>query len=98
MIGEIEKLLKQYDDGALSRRSLVAGLIALAAAPASSAAEPAMMKAASLNHVTLSVSDVERSHQFYDKLFGMPVVSKQAGGINIGAGPNSFVGLYKMNG
>jgi catechol 2,3-dioxygenase-like lactoylglutathione lyase family enzyme len=89
---EIERLLDRYETGSLTRRQLVAGLFAIAATAAP------LLPAASLNHVTLSVSDVERSHQFYEKLFGMPVVSRQANGINLGAGPESFVGLYKMNG
>jgi catechol 2,3-dioxygenase-like lactoylglutathione lyase family enzyme len=46
--------------------------------------------------VTLSVTDIERSREFYQNLFGAPLVSKQAGGINLAMGPVSFLGLYKM--
>jgi len=54
-----------------------------------------MITVKSLNHVTLFVSDVERSRQFYQDLFTTSVVSKQANGINLAAGPSSFIGLYK---
>jgi catechol 2,3-dioxygenase-like lactoylglutathione lyase family enzyme len=47
-----------------------------------------------INHVTLSVSDVRRSADFYQGLFGMPVVSRQGTTVNlqIGAGPQ-FLGI-----
>ena len=47
-----------------------------------------------INHVTLSVSDVKRSVDFYQGLFGMPVISRQGMTTNlqIGAGPQ-FLGV-----
>ena len=47
-----------------------------------------------INHVTLSVSDVKRSVEFYQGLFGMPVTSRQGMTTNlqIGAGPQ-FLGV-----
>jgi catechol 2,3-dioxygenase-like lactoylglutathione lyase family enzyme len=48
-----------------------------------------------INHVTLSVSDVKRSVDFYQGLFGMPVVSRQGVtvvNLGIGNGPQ-FLGL-----
>jgi len=96
MISSIEKLLTRYENGGVSRRQLVAGLAALAATPAPAPGAP--FAVATLNHVTLSVTDVERSREFYEKLFGIQVVSRQANGINLGAGPASFVGLYRIDG
>ena len=42
-----------------------------------------------LNHVTLSVSDVARSVEFYQRLFGMPIQANQgsAACLRVGAGP-----------
>jgi catechol 2,3-dioxygenase-like lactoylglutathione lyase family enzyme len=42
-----------------------------------------------MNHVRLSVSDVTRTVDFYQGLFGMPVISRQGSAVNlqIGAGP-----------
>lgn len=91
----IDNLLDAYDRGSLSRRGLLRALAPLlAAAPATSAAEKLTVK--TLNHVTLSVSDIERSRKFYQDLFGAPVVSTQANGINLAMGPESFLGLYKI--
>jgi catechol 2,3-dioxygenase-like lactoylglutathione lyase family enzyme len=47
-----------------------------------------------INHVTLSVSDVKRSVDFYQGLFGMPVISRQGltTNLQIGAGPQ-FLGV-----
>jgi catechol 2,3-dioxygenase-like lactoylglutathione lyase family enzyme len=89
----IDRLLDSYDGGRISRRGLVRALVPLLAAAPASAADTLTVK--SLNHVTLFVSDVERSRQFYQDLFTAPVVSKQANGINLAAGPSSFIGLYK---
>ena len=99
MIAELENLLLRYERGVMSRRQLVAALAAVATpAAATSAAAPAQapLRTATLNHVTLAVSDVERSRQFYGELLSMPIVSRQANGVNLGAGPSSFVGLYDI--
>ncbi len=94
MKSQLDRLFDSYDRGEVSRRGLMAALVPLVAAAPAEAAETLSVK--SVNHVTLSVTDIERSRQFYQDLFGAPVVSKQAGGINIGMGPVSFLGLYKM--
>ena len=49
-----------------------------------------------MNHVTLAVSDVQRSQAFYERVLGVGVVSTQKNGINLGLG-NSFLGLYKID-
>jgi catechol 2,3-dioxygenase-like lactoylglutathione lyase family enzyme len=89
----IGRLFDLYDRGRISRRGLVRGLVPLLAAAPAPAADTLTVK--SLNHVTLFVSDIERSRLFYQDLFTAPVVSKQANGINLAAGPASFIGLYK---
>jgi hypothetical protein len=55
----------------LSRRQLLSGLIGLAAAPSILQGEPLFLPT-ELNHVTLNVSDLEKSRRFYSKLFGGP--------------------------
>jgi catechol 2,3-dioxygenase-like lactoylglutathione lyase family enzyme len=47
-----------------------------------------------INHVTLAVSDVKRSVDFYQGLFGMPIISRQGTTTNlqIGSGPQ-FLGV-----
>ncbi|MDX1566532.1 MAG: VOC family protein [Longimicrobiales bacterium] len=48
-----------------------------------------------LNHTTMFVSDLDRSVEFYQGLFGIPVRSTQANGVNLALGnQNQFLGLY----
>jgi catechol 2,3-dioxygenase-like lactoylglutathione lyase family enzyme len=76
---------------ALSRRQLLGGLAGLAAA--SSTAQAALLFPAQLNHLTLNVSDLERSRAFYRRLFGGPqwTISPAAESFDLGANP---LGLY----
>ena len=94
----IDTLVTAFESGRLSRRQLVQGLAALVAAggpAAEAAAQAPPIPALSLNHVSLAVADPEASKQFFQKTFGMPVVSTQGTGINLSLG-TSFLGLYKM--
>ena len=100
MNDQIEQLITDYDQAKITRRQLLSGLAMLTTAstavPGLAAdeenREPAF-QGQSLNHVTLSVSDVERSRQFYSLILGVSVISKQKNGINLGLG-DSFLGLY----
>jgi catechol 2,3-dioxygenase-like lactoylglutathione lyase family enzyme len=95
MPNPIDRLFDAYDRGQVSRRGLMQALIPLlVAAPAASAAETLTVK--TINHVSLAVSDIDRSRQFYQDLFSAPIVSRQSNGINLDMGPNSFLGLYKI--
>jgi catechol 2,3-dioxygenase-like lactoylglutathione lyase family enzyme len=92
----IESLLTQYESGRMSRRELVAILTAVAAAPSlvQAQAVPAALKAATLNHASLIVSDLERSVAFYQRTFGLGVKSTQQGGVNLAVG-DAFLGIYQ---
>jgi len=75
----------------ISRRRLLLSLPALAIAPrvfGQSANPPIRVKG--INHVTLHVSDLKRSVDFYQGLFGMPVINRQgatSASLAIGRGP-----------
>ena len=75
----------------ISRRQLLVSLPAFAMAPRSFAqASRTQIAAKGINHVTLRVSDVKRSVDFYQGLFGMPVINTQStasAGLQIGSGP-----------
>jgi catechol-2,3-dioxygenase len=62
----------------ISRRRLLLSLPALMMAPRAfvQTANPPI-RARGINHVTLDVSDVKRSVDFYQGLFGMPVINRQ---------------------
>jgi catechol 2,3-dioxygenase-like lactoylglutathione lyase family enzyme len=78
----------------MSRRDLVAILTALAAAPLPAAAQPAALKAATFNHASLIVSDLDRSVAWYQRTFGLGVRSTQQGGVNLAVG-DAFLGIYQ---
>jgi catechol 2,3-dioxygenase-like lactoylglutathione lyase family enzyme len=90
----IDGLLTDYETGRLSRRDLVLTLAALAAAPLPAAAQNPALRPRSLNHVSLIVSDLDRSVAFYQRVFGLGVKSKQTGGVNLAVG-EQFLGIYQ---
>jgi catechol 2,3-dioxygenase-like lactoylglutathione lyase family enzyme len=103
MITEMESLVTRYDRGDINRRQLLAALAAIAAIAAMPQATrgeeekgPAF-EAKSLNHVTLSVSDIQKSKKFYESILGITTVSKHKDGINLGLGDSSFLGLYSID-
>jgi catechol 2,3-dioxygenase-like lactoylglutathione lyase family enzyme len=87
--------MEAYETGRISRRHLLLSLPALMMAPRAFAqADNPPIRVRGINHVTLGVSDVKRSVDFYQGLFGMPVTSRQGMTTNlrIGAGPQ-FLGV-----
>jgi len=80
----------------ISRRRLLLSLPALAMVPRALAqSSNPQIAVRGINHVTLSVSDLKRSVDFYQGLFGMPVMSRQGtteANLQIGSGPQ-FLGL-----
>ena len=75
----IEQLVRRYEGGKLTRRELVLSLSALVLARPEASAQPrlAPIPVSTLNHVTLTVSDVQRSVEFYQRVLGMPLVTTQ---------------------
>jgi catechol 2,3-dioxygenase-like lactoylglutathione lyase family enzyme len=90
----MSELLDRYEAGLMSRRELLGALIAIAL-PSTTVQQvkPLVGVATQLNHVTLYVQDVSRSQDFYQSLFGMPILTHQNPGVNLRAGAG-FVGLY----
>ena len=76
MQDSVENLVTLFEKGTLNRQQLIQGLLA-AVAPISMVAHAdadtsttSTFRGRSLNHVTLSVTDVERSQEFYSRLLG----------------------------
>lgn len=90
----ISNLVERFENGNLSRRDLVQGLTMLFAAasvparPATAADSPAApsLTPTGIDHVSVLVSDVERSAKFYQDLFGLSVLStdKEHGIVRLG--------------
>lgn len=99
---QIEELVTRFENKGLSRRDLVRSLLGLAgtmlASPLLNAQQLAPVALGkSMNHVSLSVADVNRSADFYSRVLGMQIISRPAnGGLNMGLGAESFLGLYQF--
>ena len=96
----VSELVSRFEKGSLSRRDLVHGLALLAAAGgagSAKAAAPAELdfKTATIDHVSVQVTDLQRSIAFYQRMFGFAVVSQeQAQGIvRLGNGDRVLVSL-----
>jgi glyoxylase I family protein len=73
----ISDLVTRFQKGSLSRRELVHGLAMLAASGTAVAAQEDMdFKAADIDHVSIQVADLQRSVDFYQKMFGFSVISQ----------------------
>lgn len=101
MHDSIENLVTLFETNAIDRRGFIQSLMLLAVSPTVGYAQVQRLNANSMNHVTLAVSDPERSREFYASVLNMSVVSRQpaspvtGAGINMGAG-DSFLGLYPL--
>jgi glyoxylase I family protein len=85
----ISDLLARFEKGSLDRRALVRGLALLAASgTAATAQEEADFKGANIDHVSIQVANLQRSVDFYQKMFGFTVVSedKPQGIVRVGNG------------
>jgi len=75
----ISDLLNRFEKGALTRRGLIQGLAMLTAAGSTvttaQAQEPGLT-AVKIDHVSVQVSDLPRSVDFYEKMFGFTVMSQ----------------------
>jgi len=72
----IADLVTRFERGSLSRRELIGALALLAGAGAASPASAATLKGASINHVSVLVTDMARSIDFYGRVFGLTLVNE----------------------
>ena len=91
MIQTIEALVNKFEAGKLTRRQLVLSLATLAAAPQSAAKEKGS-RAVSINHITVKVPDLQRTSNFYQEFFEMPLKQHSAKTHILGVG-DCFFGI-----
>jgi catechol 2,3-dioxygenase-like lactoylglutathione lyase family enzyme len=74
----IDALVAGFERGTLSRRELIQKLTAIAAVGvgASVSVSAAPLKSGSINHSSVLVSDMARSMEFYDRVFGLKLLSE----------------------
>src|SRR5258705_3693471 len=73
----ISDLLTRFENGTLTRRELVSGLAMVAASATGATAQQDIdFKSADIDHISIQVADLQRSTEFYQKMFGFTVVSE----------------------
>jgi catechol 2,3-dioxygenase-like lactoylglutathione lyase family enzyme len=74
----IRDLVKRFDAGTLSRRQLLQGLTVLAAAGGATraAAQDTPFRSTRIDHISIQVTDMQRSIEFYEKIFGLKILSE----------------------
>ena len=89
----ISTMLESYERGAVSRRQLIQGLAAVAAAAQAGSASASTFQGMEINHVALGVTNVPSSRDFHQKHFGLPVVRQSSSSCFLGMGKN-FLALF----
>ncbi|HYW45225.1 MAG TPA: VOC family protein [Bryobacteraceae bacterium] len=92
----IERMVRDFERGRLTRRQLAVSLAALVTG-AQAAPKQSGLRAVSLNHVTVRVPDVHRTSLFYQEFFGMPLKQHSATTHILGVG-KSFFGIEQKGG
>lgn len=74
----ISNLVTRFEKGALTRRELIRVLAMLTAASGTAVAglQESDVKGVKIDHVSIQVANMQRSLDFYQKLFGFSVVSE----------------------
>jgi len=94
----IRGLLSRFEGGTLSRRDLVQGLTALAAAGSAplAQAQAAGLQGTRIDHISIQVDDLPRSIAFYRETFGLVQVSEDKPNeiVRLGAGGKTIVSLH----
>jgi catechol 2,3-dioxygenase-like lactoylglutathione lyase family enzyme len=95
---EISSLVRDFEQGRISRRQLVGWLAALAAGAGggrAAAEERSTFESTGLNHIALRVTDVERSRDFYVEHLGLEVSSEYLPGKAFLTCGENFVALFR---
>jgi catechol 2,3-dioxygenase-like lactoylglutathione lyase family enzyme len=74
MIDQIEHIVELFEQKKINRRQLVHALIAAAAVPSATAEAAPLFAGSAINHVTMRVTNLQRSRAFYERLVGAHVM------------------------
>ncbi len=75
----ISDLVARFEKGALTRRGLIQGLAMLSAAGGTATlgeGQEAGLKGVKIDHISIQVTDLPRAVAFYEKIFGLTVMSE----------------------
>jgi catechol 2,3-dioxygenase-like lactoylglutathione lyase family enzyme len=90
----ISKLLDQYEQGNVSRRTLIRSLSALALTQSPAPAANSTFKGVGLNHIAVRVGDIRRSREFYQRHLGLPLISESESSLFLKLG-DEFLTFFK---
>jgi catechol-2,3-dioxygenase len=77
MQATISDLVGRFETGALSRRQLIHALTMLAAGGAAPAqAQETPFRSTRIDHISVQVTDLPRSIDFYEKIFGLAILNE----------------------
>jgi catechol 2,3-dioxygenase-like lactoylglutathione lyase family enzyme len=92
---QIDTLLNTYDRGGIDRRQLIAAMLMLTSGRTASAQTPTTgFRGTILNHVTVAVSDFDKSRAFYQRLMGATVQKEVPNQVDLRIG-DSFVTVIR---
>lgn len=99
MSAGLDQLLSRYENGHITRRDLLGALAALVAASSATALEaaPAVGPVTQMNHVSIFVPNVQKSKDWYQETFSLPLLTNQDPGVNLSTGAG-FLGIYPAQG
>ena len=91
----ISDWIARFERGGCTRRELVGALALIAGAGAGTPAQAATLKSASINHVSVLVTDMQRSIDFYGRVFGLTLVNEDKANkiARLGSGGKILVSL-----
>lgn len=74
----ISSLVGRFEEGKVSRRELIQSLAMLAATAGSAAGAPqeTPFKSTRIDHISIQVTDLQRSIAFYQKIFGLSILGE----------------------
>ena len=92
MEAEVSELVDEFENGRLSRRGLISGLTALAAASTAgqAQAQQAPFESVMIDHISVQVVDLAPSIAFYQNVFGLTILGQDE--------PNKIVRMGPMGG
>jgi catechol 2,3-dioxygenase-like lactoylglutathione lyase family enzyme len=88
---QVTKLVDDFEHGKLSRRGLIKGLTAIAAAgsAARASAQTTPFTATGIDHISVQVETLGPSIEFYQNIFGLSILNQDEANKIVRMGPNT---------
>jgi|SRR5262245_58402364 len=90
----INNLIAHYEKGGMSRRELVGALAVLAVGTQSASA--AGFESNTINHVSITVSDLKRSVDWYQRTFGLSLMRQDTNVVQLSVGRTQHLSIRQV--